>query len=213
MKASTTTLFLAIFSISFFICSCNEPKKDIVVQDVNDSVSSKDTTQTIFWKELSNLYGNAYRGSIVSAPANDTAFSGKELVMHVRMCEDSTIKIPFFVGEDSSRTWVFTLHSDGIILKHDHRHNDGTPEDLTMYGGKSSNFGSALRQIFPADQETADILPGAITNVWWIDLVPGEHFTYNLRRVNTDRLFSVRFDLTEKISVPGKPWGWDLKID
>ncbi|OFY32400.1 MAG: hypothetical protein A2X17_06130 [Bacteroidetes bacterium GWF2_41_61] len=78
-----------------------------------------------------------------------------------------------------------------------------------MYGGRTSNFGSAVRQIFPADQQTADMLPGAITNVWWIDLVPGEHFTYNLRRVNTDRLFSVRFDISKEINTPGKPWGWD----
>ncbi|MFM9948009.1 MAG: hypothetical protein ACKV1O_08735 [Saprospiraceae bacterium] len=44
--------------------------------------------------------------------------------------------------------------------------------------------------------------------MWWIDLVPGKYFTYNLRRVNTDRLFTVRFDLEKPIPAPGKPWGW-----
>jgi hypothetical protein len=210
MNISKRALLLSLFAITLFTISCTEVKKEGVASDEKSVLSSRDTTQKIFWEELSKLYGKAYQGTVASAPANDTAFLGKSIVMHVRMCEENIIKIPLFVGEDSSRTWIFTLHSDGIQLKHDHRHSDGTPEDHTMYGGKTSNFGSAIRQIFPADQETADMLPGAITNVWWIDFIPGESFTYNIRRVNTDRLFSFKFDLSNEIEAPGKPWGWDL---
>lgn len=204
----------AMLMVASILISCDPSKRKETALKREDcmeqgcSFAARDTTQEVFWSELQKLLGKAYEGTVVSAPANDTAFSGKRLLMHVLSGDDSIINIPFFVGTDSSRTWVFTKDECGILLKHDHRHADGTPDDLTMYGGKTQNFGSALRQIFPADQETADMLPGAITNVWWIDFVPGEYFVYNLRRVNTDRLFSVRFDLTKEVETPGMPWGW-----
>jgi hypothetical protein len=172
------------------------------------ALGAQDSPQKIFWQELQSLCGKTFAGEIAAAPQNDTVFAGKSLIMHIRACEEGKIRIPFFVGNDSSRTWVLTLDTAGILLKHDHRHRDGSPDKLTMYGGKTANRGSSTRQIFPADQETADMLPEAIGNVWWIDLEPGTHFTYNLRRVNTDRVFSVRFDLTNPVAAPGKPWGW-----
>jgi hypothetical protein len=52
------------------------------------------------------------------------------------------------------------------------------------------------------------MLPAAASNVWWVELVPGKYFTYNLRRMGTDRLFSIRFDLSSAIDMPEAPWGW-----
>lgn len=162
----------------------------------------------VFWAELQKLCGKAFAGTLVTAPENDTDFKGKELVMHVRSCEKDRVRIPFFVGEDRSRTWVLTRKGDRILLKHDHRHKDGTPDKVTMYGGWTTNGGMATRQMFPADQETVDIIPAAATNVWWIDLVAGENYTYNLRRMGSDRHFSVRFDLKKEVKAPEAPWGW-----
>ena len=173
-----------------------------------EETSSKDTNQTIFWNELQKLKGKAFEGTITAGPKNDTAFAGKKLVMHVRKSTKNKIYIPFFVGNDSSRTWILTKDATGILLKHDHRHKDGSSDKVTMYGGKTSNTGSKNRQLFPADQETTNLLPTAIGNIWWIDLVPGEYFTYNLRRVNSDLLFSIKFDLKREIPTPGKPWGF-----
>jgi hypothetical protein len=45
-------------------------------------------------------------------------------------------------------------------------------------------------------------------NVWWIDLKPNESFSYNLRRMGTDRFFSIKFDLKKEIPAPTAPWGW-----
>ena len=167
-----------------------------------------DSNQTIFWNELNKLTGKAFEGTIIAGPKNDTAFANKALVMHVLKSVKNKIYIPFFVGNDSSRTWVLTKANSGILLKHDHRHKDGSPDKVTMYGGKTSNTGSKNRQLFPADQETTDLLPSAIGNIWWIDLVPGKYFTYNLRRVNSELLFSIKFNLEKEIPTPGKPWGW-----
>ncbi len=127
--------------------------------------------------------------------------------MHVRSCSDDVIRIPFTVGENRSRTWVISKKGDRLLLKHDHRHEDGKEDSVTQYGGLSTNSGSSTLQMFPADQQTANILPPAATNVWWIDLVPGHYFTYNLKRMGTDRYFSIRFDLTKETATPLSPWG------
>lgn len=167
--------------------------------------------QRAFWDDLQKLCGKAFAGTIAADSSNSPDFAGKPLVMHVRSCEKDRLRIPFFVGDDRSRTWVITRRSGGLLLKHDHRHEDGKPDAVTMYGGSTSNSGSASRQVFPADEETAKLLPAAAGNVWWIELSPGEYFTYNLRRIGTDRLFTVRFDLTKPISAPAAPWGWSDK--
>jgi hypothetical protein len=162
----------------------------------------------VFWTELQKLCGNAFVGAVVAAPADDKTFKDKTLVMHVRSCEKKRIRIPFVVGEDRSRTWVLTRNNYRILLKHDHRHEDGTPDKVTMYGGLTTSVGMPTRQIFPADQETVSIIPAAATNVWWIDLVPGEHFSYNLRRMGSERYFSIKFDLKTPVKAPEAPWGW-----
>ena len=77
-----------------------------------------------------------------------------------------------------------------------------------MYGGWTTSVGSPTRQMFPADQQTVDVIAAAASNVWWIDLIPGESFSYNLRRVGTDRYFSIKFDLKVQIKSPEAPWGW-----
>ncbi len=159
-----------------------------------------------FWETLSAHCGKAYEGKLV-VPESDPRFAGK-LVMHVRACEEGVIRIPFFVGEDRSRTWVLTKGEDQLIqLKHDHRHSDGTQDEVTQYGGMATNNGSGSTQFFPADQFTADLLPAAVGNVWWIT-VDDTSFTYNLRRLGADTHFSVRFDLTKPIDTPVAPWGW-----
>ncbi len=159
-----------------------------------------------FWELLSSHCGKSYEGKLVS-PDSDPRFAGK-LVMHVRSCEEGRLRIPFFVGEDLSRTWVLTMDEQQLIqLKHDHRHADGSEDAVTQYGGKATNTGSSSTQFFPADSFTAAMLPAAVGNVWFIT-VDETSFTYNLRRLGSATLFSVRFDLTQPIDTPPAPWGW-----
>lgn len=172
----------------------------------HSAFSQEKTPSQKFWETLKSHCGKAYEGKLVS-PESDPRFAGR-LVMHVRACEDGMIRIPFFVGDDRSRTWVLTMDDAGLIqLKHDHRHDDGSEDLVTQYGGMASNTGSATTQFFPADQFTANLLPAAVGNVWWIT-VDETSFTYNLRRLGSATLFSVRFDLTQSIDIPAAPWGW-----
>jgi hypothetical protein len=197
MHSFHTTTLLMLFCI-----------QSLTAQSLATLIPTNTSGTDVFWKELQQLCGYAFHGSVTFAAATDTTFRDKTLTMHVRACSKDIIRIPFFVGEDASRTWVLTRKDNRILLKHDHRHRDGTEDDLTQYGGWSTHSGADTIQIFPVDQFTIELLPATVANIWWIELVPGSHFTYNLRRVNTDRRFSVRFDLTKPVAAPEAPWGW-----
>ena len=160
----------------------------------------------LFWEKLEQHCGKAYAGKVVTAPVPKD-FQQQELLMHFKSCGEGQIQIPFVVGENRSRTWIFTLNNNSIQLKHDHRDEDGSPDDITMYGGTSSNTGFVNMQYFPADQETTDLIPYAAGNVWWVS-INDSTFTYNLRRVSSDNPIRVEFDLTEEVTAPEAPWGW-----
>ncbi len=158
-----------------------------------------------FWTKLQQHCGKAYEGTIVSGATPD--FSNKKLTMHVKACAENSIRIPFNVGDNRSRTWVLTKNQNRITLKHDHRHEDGTEDLVTQYGGTSTNEGFSYMQIFPADMQTQKNIPAAASNVWWIT-INDSSFTYNLRRIGSDRLFTVTFNLKQPIEAPLAPWGW-----
>ena len=163
----------------------------------------------VFWTRLTALCGRAFAGRAVASVPPDTVMGRAALVMHVRSCSRETIRIPFHVGENRSRTWVITRTSNGLRLKHDHRHEDGTPDAVTMYGGDTRGDGSASRQDFFADSATAVLVPAARTNVWTIEVTPGATFVYALRREGSDRRFRAEFDLSQAIPTPPPPWERD----
>lgn len=161
-----------------------------------------------FWTRLTALCGKAFEGKVVEAPAGDTSFVNRTLVMHVQDCGADSIRIPFHVGEDRSRTWVLTRVDGGLRLKHDHRHADGGPDSVTQYGGDARMPGLAGIMEFPADSFTAALIPPARTNVWTLEVdLDGRRFVYALRREGTDRRFRVEFDLSREIPAPPPPWG------
>lgn len=149
--------------------------------------------------------GKAYEGRVINPQPVDTAFARERLVMHVRACGD-TVRIPFHVGADRSRTWVLTRTASGVRLKHDHRHEDGSEDRVTQYGGDSRATGTASRMEFAVDSFTVALIPAARTNVWTIE-VTATTFVYQLRREGSDRLFRVEFDLTHPVTPPLAPWG------
>lgn len=177
------------------------------VISLTTTAQETETPSKQFWNSLKSHCGKAYQGQL-ELPKEDKDFGGKQLVMHVRKCTENEIKIPFFVGDDKSRTWILTYDNDRISLKHDHRHKDGSEDDVNFYGGITTNSGKADIQIFSADEHTQQLIPGAAANVWWITINEST-FTYNLRRLGTDRVFKVVMDLTEIIDSPDAPWGWE----
>lgn len=160
-----------------------------------------------FWARLTMLCGKAFEGRVAEAPAGDTSFTNRALVMHVRNCGADSIRVPFHVGTDRSRTWVITRSGGGLRLKHDHRHQDGSPDSVTQYGGDARMPGSAGAMEFPADSFTAALIPPARTNVWTLEVDPERRrFVYALRREGTDRRFRLEFDLSRAVPAPPPPW-------
>ncbi len=144
---------------------------------------------------------------MVESEPPDPSFETQRLVMHVRECAQEAIRIPFHVGDDRSRTWVLTRTASGIRLKHDHRHEDGSEDEVTQYGGDTRGPGSDETQEFYADSLTADLVPAASTNVWTIEIEPDRQFTYALRREGANRRFRAVFDLRQPVETPPPPWG------
>lgn len=182
--------------------------------------------QDAFWRALASHCGKAYAGRLVSGEAADADMRGAQMAMHVRSCSARRIEVPFHVRRpdgswNRSRTWVFTrtgaAGSGGLRLKHDHRHEDGSSDAVTMYGGDTAGPGTARAQDFPVDAESVALfrregLGVSVTNVWRVEVepagAPGARFAYQLTRAAPNaRRFRVEFDLTQPIAAPPAPWG------
>ena len=173
--------------------------------------------QDEFFAALTAHCGKAYAGKLASNQDADADMRGKAMVMHVRSCAPDRIEIPFHIeglgpdgGWDRSRTWVITRTATGLRLKHDHRHADGSKDELTMYGGDTADAGTAARQTFPVDAESIALFTRtgrsvSNTNIWSVETTPAA-FTYGLSREGRD--FRVTFDYRKPVAPPPAPWGW-----
>ena len=173
--------------------------------------------QDEFFAALTAHCGKAYAGKLASNQDADADMRGKAMVMHVRSCTPDRIEIPFHIdgvgpdgGWDRSRTWIITRTATGLRLKHDHRHADGSKDELTMYGGDTKDGGTSARQTFPVDAESIALFTRtgrsvSNTNVWSVETTP-DAFTYGLSREGRD--FRVTFDYDQPVAPPPAPWGW-----
>jgi hypothetical protein len=177
--------------------------------------TARNDPQGDFMASLAAHCGKAYAGRLVSTDAADADMAGRAMVVHFRECSADRMAIPFHVQQadgtwDRSRTWLITRTDAGLRLKHDHRHEDGSSDAVTMYGGDTAQPGSAGAQDFPVDETSiamfrANGLTASVTNVWRVEVTPAT-YAYQLSRAG--RLFRVEFDLTAPVETPPAPWGW-----
>ena len=190
----------------------------------------------LLFQQIAELCGQAFEGRVTSDDPRDAEWVEQRLVMHVRECSDNEIRIPLHVGDDRSRTWVISIQSgvlsgpvdasalrDGAMLtcsgdceaswlrlKHDHRHEDGSEDVLTQYGGDAALMGADSNRVeFPADDFSRRLferegISASMENTWSITAT-GSSFTYALDRPG--RHFSAEFDLTVPVELPPPPWG------
>ena len=181
------------------------------------TTSADANPQDAFFNALSARCGQAYAGKLASDDEADAEMRGKMMVMHIRHCTADRIEIPFHIdglgpdgGWDRSRTWIISRTTTGLRLKHDHRHADGTADDVTLYGGDTADSGSASRQTFPVDAESIAMFERtgrsvSSTNIWSVE-TNAAGFTYGLDRKG--RHFRVAFDYKKPVAPPHAPWGW-----
>jgi hypothetical protein len=160
------------------------------------SASADAGAADLFFQNVRKLCGQRFEGA-TDFPKDEPGhpLAGKKLIISIEQCSDNEIRIPLQAGEDKSRTWILTLREGRLLLKHDHRHADGTPDKVTMYGGWAAG-GDANRQRFAADGETATLIPEAATNVWTLEIdAAKEQFIYALERNGQPRykaIFSLK---------------------
>jgi hypothetical protein len=153
-------------------------------------VSARDA----FFHRIKSVCGARFEGQSTFPADPGDSFSGKKLVATISSCDAQQIHIPFVVGKDRSRTWILTRTPESLQLKHDHRHADGNPDQLTNYGGSTQSPGTELSQSFPADAYTAELIPEAASNEWFISLsADGTELIYYLERHSKPRFKAVLF--------------------
>lgn len=181
-------------------------------------------SQEAFWSALQSHCGNAYRGELASSDSRDADFRSRAMIAHWAECSETRTAIAFHVersggtGWDRSRTWLITRTADGLRLKHDHRHEDGTEDAVTQYGGDTLSAGAARVQDFPVDAYSIAMferegLDVSVTNVWRVEVDPAgaghARYVYQLtRRNDPTRLFRVEFDASQPVEAPPPAWGW-----
>jgi hypothetical protein len=164
--------------------------------------------QDDFWHKLVGLKGLSFAGKLTAGTeADDKKFMADGAVMYVWKVSENEIRIPFHIGNDHSRTWVLTRTAHGIQLKHDHRKEDGSDDEVTLYGGDTYQKGTPIRQEFKADKYTGKLLPSSALNIWAMEVELGKQFVYELRREHQDRFFRVEFDLSKPDKMPIPAWG------
>ena len=195
---------ISMASVLLLVCSTSAQAK-IISPAPLVSIPSHDA----FFNSLRKHCGKAFEGKVsIDNPKSD-GFEGR-LLMHVRKCTDTELQIPFHVDDDHSRTWIITKTGSGLSLKHDHRHEDGSNDTSTMYGGHTQDAGWATAQSFPVDQYSKELFtaagnPQSNGNTWQIYIYP-EKFSYRL--VREGREFRVDFDLRKPVDLPQTPWGY-----
>jgi len=148
--------------------------------------------QSVYFANLAGLCGARFEGRMTFPHDEQHDFANKLLVANFVTCSESLIRVSFWVGEDRSRTWVFRKTSSGIELKHDHRHADGSPDEITNYGGGTLSQGTLSEQAFSADGFTQKLIPDAATNVWKITLSSDlSELIYHLERHGKPRFTAV----------------------
>lgn len=180
------------------------------MQATTELLSSEATPQQQFIAAFRPYCGQAYAAKIMEDNQPSPAWD-HPLIVHVRDCEDAVIRMPLHVGDDRSRTWVLTLQEDFIDFQHIHLHENGSPDAVSPYGGRTLEAGTSTEQNFPADPASQALfiengLNVSVNNVWTVDF-PDEHtLRYRLRRPG--RLFEVHTDLRQPIAIPPPAWGY-----
>ncbi|WP_323762953.1 hypothetical protein [Maricaulis sp.] len=164
---------------------------------------------TSLFASLSQLCGQAFEGRVITDDPRDADWADQTLTLHVRECSATQIRMPMHVGDDRSRTFVLSRVSGGLQLKHDHRHEDGSEDVLSQYGGSTAEPPADGRAEFPADPFSRMLfdregIAVSMDNIWSMTLTETS-FTYGLDR--PDRHFAAQFDLTNPVDTPPPPWG------
>lgn len=190
------TVLIPLLALFLTYCGSSPRNESESTNQSTDSLTEISVNEKAFLNNLASLCGKSFQGRQVYMQPGRESWADKSLVMHVSVCEDTHVHIPFHIDEDQSRTWMFMVDEGKLRFRHDHRHEDGTPEDQTLYGGFSDGSGDAFKQYFPADEYTQTLLTDTLSRQWNVLLNDDlSKFTYQLQ-YKGEIVFIAEFDLT-----------------
>lgn len=188
MRKKYLLRFLALPILLGFITACAAPSETMGVA-------------------ISEICGQSFKGEVVSQDPQDADWRAETLIVGPVKCDvPDQVEMPLAVGANKSRTWFVTGRGETLELRHQHLLGDGSLDPVTNYGGtvktKPSLNGQTWRAEFPADEITVDVfeangLDVSITNVWALEITPGQTLKYELTRENRD--FRAVFDLSNPL--------------
>ena len=159
-----------------------------------------------FLANFDEYCGNSYEGRTtefsLGTGDGDHPLEDPRMLMTLEECSEEEIRIPFYVDEDRSRTWILQMRDGQLHLSHDHRYPDGTEYDQNMYGGYSDARGSGLKHFFPADDLTVAERPQRDINVWSMEIDPENDLFYYRLYLEGQLRFEATFDLSDPQPVP-----------
>ncbi len=213
------TPILATLLIMVVAVACSDPENSEAPSDGPDigfeyapEERNYSQQQIAFWNSIQSHCGNAYEGRIADAtPHYSNIADAERIAIHVRDCTEDLIHISLHVDDDHSRNLLLTRESGTLRLKHDHRNPDGSEEVITMYGGDAPKPGLETRQIFEADDHTAEILPDRFDNFWFLDMMDEETFAYGVHWPKHGHSIRIEFNLAERVEAPPVPWGYEIR--
>jgi hypothetical protein len=189
-------LSIVVLSL-FYMISCSPRERQF--QEEFSLFSLEESNQQAFVANLARFCGQSFAGRQVFIAEGRESWAERSMTMHVSLCEGGHIHIPFHMDEDHSRTWMFIQENGRLRFRHDHRHPDGTPEDVTLYGGYADALGTPFTQNFPADEFTCETIPPSCNATWTVSISPDlTTFSYQLKNFG-ELLFQADFNLANPL--------------
>lgn len=203
-------IFLPALMFLIFSCSESQPAEEAVVEIGGNTVSESELPdeQQAFWENIQKHCGNAYRGELADATPYYQTFNAELIRIHVRECSDDLTHLSLHIDDNHSRNLLITKTDGNLLLKHDHRNEDGSEEEITQYGGFAEQPGLENRQIFWADSHTANILPDRFDNFWFLDIMDEQTLAYGVHWPIQGNSIRMEFDISEPAELPPAPWGY-----
>jgi hypothetical protein len=183
---------ITYFVLLFIVIACAENDGTELTIDID-----AETTQEEFLANLLERCDDTYAGeSTYPADPPHDGLETVELRATISTCTSDEVHISLRAGDDETHTIVITYAPEGLLMRHKHRDTDGSPRDITDYGGLANDRGTSTRQYFEADQSAIDMIPEAENNVWIIDLgTDDETLIYSLER-QQEQVFRAELEKT-----------------
>lgn len=204
-------MVVGITALGLTACSSGNAPTDPAADQAAVSTDQDQPAANTLFDRLQTLCDQAFSGRVaINEPVDADPAYQQSPVLGIRCIGPYRILAISF-GDDRSRSMVLSKDRAGLQgLRHLHSNADGSPQELTEYGGYAhQGQTSAERVVFPATQESAVKfqnlgLDARADSVWTLSLVEGSELTYDAKASGWH--LQLVFDLTRTVPSPALPW-------